>query len=234
MCEARQKIPIILGKDFNDNIVIEDLTQLPHLLVSGSTGTGKSNFLSTIIVDIIYKCNPSEVKLILVDTRKTNFKRFSKLPHLLIPVITEPQKVVGMFAYLIQEMSNRYKLLKNKRVDNIKMEKKTLKNEIEKYLDYYYGIKQYFDIYKYIKENTEVYSKETQQIAFFLKLILVSLLNSTLLDISKIVDHRNEKNLNKLIDRCRANVVYFCNEPNNISEKEEKLELFNKREIRRK
>lgn len=123
MCEARQKIPIILGKNFNDNIVIEDLTQLPHLLVSGSTGTGKSNFLSTIIVDIIYKCNISEVKLILVDTRKTNFKRFSKLPHLLIPVITEPPKVV--FAYLIQEMSNRYKLFKNKRVDNIKMEKKT-------------------------------------------------------------------------------------------------------------
>ena len=228
MCEARQKIPIILGKDFNNNIVIEDLTQLPHLLVSGSTGTGKSNFLSTVIVDIIYKCNPSEVKLILVDTRKTNFKRFSKLPHLLIPVITEPQKVVGMFAYLIQEMSNRYKLFKNKRVDNIEMEKKTLKNEIEKYLDYYYGIKQYFDIYKYIKENTEGYSEETQQIAFFLKPILVSLLNSTLLDISKIVDRRNEKNLNKLIDRCRANVVYFCNEPNNISEKEEKLELFNK------
>ena len=107
----------------------------------------------------------------------------------------------------IKELEGVYK-----EMDNIKMEKKTLKNEIEKYLDYYYGIKQYFDIYKYIKENTEVYSKETKQIAFFLKPILVSLLNSTLLDISKIVDRRNEKNLNKLIDRCRANVVYFCNE----------------------
>ena len=116
---AKQKVPIIIGKDFNNNIIIEDLTQLPHLLVAGTTGTGKSNFLSTIIVDIIYKFKPSEVKLILVDTRKTNFQRFNALPHLLIPVISESQKVIGMLAYLIQEMSNRYKIFEDKKVDNI-------------------------------------------------------------------------------------------------------------------
>ena len=117
--ETKQKIPIIIGRDFNDKILIEDLTQLPHLLVAGTTGTGKSNFLSTIIVDIVYKLKPSEVKLVLVDTRKTNFQRFNALPHLLIPVITEAQKAIGMLAYLIQEMSNRYKLFKEKKVDNI-------------------------------------------------------------------------------------------------------------------
>lgn len=117
--ESKQKIPIIIGKDFNDNIIIEDLTQLPHLLIAGTTGTGKSNFLSTIIVDIIYKLKPSEVKLVLVDTRKTNFQRFNTLPHLLIPVITESQKAIGMLAYLIQEMTNRYKLFEEKKVDNI-------------------------------------------------------------------------------------------------------------------
>ena len=87
--------------NFNDKIVIEDLTQLPHLLVAGTTGTGKSNFLSTIIVDIIYKLKPSEVKLVLVDTRKTSFQRFNTLPHLLIPVIMESQKAIGVLAYLI-------------------------------------------------------------------------------------------------------------------------------------
>lgn len=117
--ESKQKIPIIIGKDFNDNIILEDLTQLPHLLIAGTTGTGKSNFLSTIIVDIIYKLKPSEVKLVLVDTRKTNFQRFNTLPHLLIPVITEPQKAIGMLAYLIQEMTNRYKSFEEKKVDNI-------------------------------------------------------------------------------------------------------------------
>lgn len=117
--EGKQIIPIIIGKDFNDNIVIEDLAQLPHLLVAGTTGTGKSNFLTTIIVDIIYKLKPSEVKLVLVDTRKTNFQRFNTLPHLLTSVITESQKATGMLVYLIQEMNNRYKLFEDKKVDNI-------------------------------------------------------------------------------------------------------------------
>ena len=71
------------------------------------------------IVEIIYKLKPSEVKLVLVDTRKTNFQRFNTLPHLLIPVITESQKAIGMLAYLIQEMNNRYKLFEEKKVDNI-------------------------------------------------------------------------------------------------------------------
>ena len=79
--ETEQKIPIIIGKDFNNNIIIEDLAQLPHLLIAGTTGTGKSNFLSTFIIDFIYKLKPSEIKLVLVDTRKTNFQRFNKLPH---------------------------------------------------------------------------------------------------------------------------------------------------------
>lgn len=117
--ETKQRIPIIIGKDFNDNIVIEDLVKLPHLLVAGSTGTGKSNFLSTFIVDIIYKLKPSEIKLVLIDTRKTNFQRFNGLPHLLIPVITEERKAIGILIHLIQEMNNRYKLFEKKKVDNI-------------------------------------------------------------------------------------------------------------------
>lgn len=117
--ETKQRIPIIIGKDFNDNMVIEDLAQLPHLLIAGTTGTGKSNFLNAFIVEIIYKLKPSEVKLVLVDTRKTNFQRFNTLPHLLIPIITESQKAIGMLAYLIQEMNNRYKLFEEKKVDNI-------------------------------------------------------------------------------------------------------------------
>lgn len=117
--DTEQRIPIIIGKDFNNIIIIEDLAQLPHLLVAGTTGTGKSNFLSTFIIDIIYKLKPSEIKLVLIDTRKTNFQRFNKLPHLLIPIIIESQKAIGMLVYLIQEMDNRYKLFEEKKVDNI-------------------------------------------------------------------------------------------------------------------
>ena len=107
------------------------------------------------------------------------------------------------------------------------MDKEILQNEIENYIHYYYyGIKKSFDIYKYIKENSEIYPKETQQIAFFLKPILISLLNSTLLDTSKILDCRNQKNVNKLIERCISNAKLFCNDPNSIKEKNEKLKLF--------
>ena len=106
------------------------------------------------------------------------------------------------------------------------MNKETLQKEIENYIHYYYGIKKSFDLYKYIKENSEIYPKETQQIAYFLKPILVSLLNSTLLDMSKILDCRNQKNINKLIETCIANVKLFCNKPDNIKERNEKLKLF--------
>lgn len=117
--ESTCKIPIIIGKNFENKLIIEDLTQLPHLLVAGSTGTGKSNFLSTIIVDIVYKLNPDEVKIFLVDTRKTNFERFNLIPHLLVPTITDCRKAIGILAFLEQEMRNRYQSFKEKRVDNI-------------------------------------------------------------------------------------------------------------------
>lgn len=117
--ESTCKIPIIIGKNFENKLIIEDLTQLPHLLVAGSTGTGKSNFLSTIIVDIVYKLNPDEVKIFLVDTRKTNFERFNLIPHLLVPTITNSRKAIGILAFLVQEMRNRYQSFKGKRVDNI-------------------------------------------------------------------------------------------------------------------
>ena len=94
--KSKYKVPIILGKDFNGNICVEDLAELPHLLIAGTTGTGKSTFLSTLIIDILYKFNPDELKLILIDTRATNFLRFNRIPHLYIPVITDSKRTVAV------------------------------------------------------------------------------------------------------------------------------------------
>ena len=158
--QAKQTIPIIIGKDFNDKIVIEDLTQLPHLLIAGTTGTGKSNFLSTIIVDIIYKLKPSEVKLVLVDTRRTNFQRFNTLPHLLVPVITESQKAIGVLAYLIQEMSNRYKLFENKKVDNIDSYNKISEEKLPRIITI---IEDFYDLMMDTGKEIEIYIQKLIQ-----------------------------------------------------------------------
>ena len=160
--ESKQKIPIIIGKDFNNNIVIEDLAQLPHLLVAGTTGTGKSNFLSTIIVDIIYKSKLSEIKLVLVDTRKTNLQRFNMLPHLLIPVITESQKAMGMLAYLIQEMDNRYKLFEKEKVDNIDNYNKV---SVEKLPRIVVIIEDFYDLMLETKKEIEIYIQKLIQMS---------------------------------------------------------------------
>ncbi len=93
------KVPLILGTDFSNNIVIRDLASLPHLLISGTTGTGKSTYLNSFIIDILYKYSPDEIKLVLIDTRKTNFSMFNGIPNLLIPVVTnaEYSKTVLMY-----------------------------------------------------------------------------------------------------------------------------------------
>lgn len=117
--KEKYKVPIILGKDFCGNICIEDLAQLPHLLIAGTTGTGKSTFLSTLVVSIIYNFNPDELKLILVDTRATNFLRFNRIPHLYIPVITDSKRTVAVLMYLINQMKARYKSFGGKNVDDI-------------------------------------------------------------------------------------------------------------------
>ncbi len=130
--QTNKKIPLIIGKDFNDNSIIEDLSQLPHLLVAGTTGTGKSNLLSSFIIDIIYKSKPEEVQLVLIDTRATNFSRFNGIPHLLIPVTTNSNKTIGVLAYLIQEMFNRYQLFQNEKVDNIDAYNEVAKQKISR------------------------------------------------------------------------------------------------------
>lgn len=100
------------------------------MLIEGTTGTGKSTFLSTIVTSFLYNFNPEELKLILVDTRATNFLRFNKIPHLYIPVIMDSRKAEGLLIYLINEMKERYKIFKGKKVDNIDEYNKVSENKI--------------------------------------------------------------------------------------------------------
>ena len=160
--KEKYKVPIILGKDFCGNICIEDLAQLPHLLIAGTTGTGKSTFLSTLVVSILYNFNPDELKLILVDTRATNFLRFNRIPHLYIPVITEPKKTEGLLIYLINEMKHRYELFERKKVDNIDEYNKITKNTMPRIV---LMIEDLYDLMLYTDKKVEQYIKILTQMS---------------------------------------------------------------------
>lgn len=158
----KYKMPIILGKDLKGNICVEDLAQLPHLLIAGTTGTGKSTFLSTLIISILYKFNPNELKLILVDTRATNFLRFNKIPHLYIPVITNSNETEGVLINLINEMRHRYKLFEGKKVDNIDEYNKISENKMPRLV---LIIEDLYDLMMYTDKEVEQYIKVLTQMS---------------------------------------------------------------------
>ncbi len=115
----KMAIPVILGKDISGEPRIIDLAKTPHLLIAGSTGSGKSVCVNSLILSILYKRNPNLVKLILIDPKVVELKLYNDIPHLLTPVITEPKKALQSLQYCICEMERRYALLDNMGVRDI-------------------------------------------------------------------------------------------------------------------
>lgn len=108
-----------LGKDIAGKSIVADIAKMPHLLVAGATGSGKSVCINSLIVSILYKASPEEVKLILIDPKVVELNHFNGIPHLLIPVVTDPKKAAGALNWAVQEMVSRYKLFANKGVKDL-------------------------------------------------------------------------------------------------------------------
>ncbi len=102
-------VPVSLGKDIAGNPVIADLTKMPHLLVAGSTGSGKSVCINTFIASILFKQRPEDVKLILIDPKVVELSNYNGIPHLLTPVVTDPKKAASVLRWAVREMDDRYK-----------------------------------------------------------------------------------------------------------------------------
>jgi S-DNA-T family DNA segregation ATPase FtsK/SpoIIIE len=117
---AHMEIPVALGKDIAGAAQVIDLTQTPHLLIAGATGSGKSVCVNSIICSILYKKSPSEVRFILVDPKIVELKSFNDIPHLLTPVVTEPKRTYQVLEYCLQEMERRYGLLDHMGVRDIR------------------------------------------------------------------------------------------------------------------
>ena len=116
---AKAEIPIALGKDVSGKPLVSDLTKMPHLLIAGATGSGKSVCINSIVASILYSKSPKDLRLIMVDPKVVELKVFNPLPHMLIPVVTEPKKVPGALKWLLGEMEQRYQIFAKVNVRNI-------------------------------------------------------------------------------------------------------------------
>ena len=116
---TKAEIPMVLGKDISGRPVIADLAAMPHLLIAGATGAGKSVCINTIVMSLLYTLSPSEVKIMMVDPKKVELAMYKSLPHLFVPLITNPNKVAQGLRCLIEEMERRYQIFKEAQVRNI-------------------------------------------------------------------------------------------------------------------
>lgn len=116
MQEAKSPLAVALGKDIAGTPIICDLAKMPHLLIAGATGSGKSVCINTMINSILYRCSPKEVRLILVDPKVVELQCYNGIPHLLIPVVSDPHKASGALAWAVAEMMDRYKKFERKGV----------------------------------------------------------------------------------------------------------------------
>ena len=126
---SNSKLSVALGKDIAGQTVVADIAKMPHVLIAGATGSGKSVCVNTIISSIIYNAKPSEVKLVMVDPKVVELSVYNGIPHLLIPVVTDPRKAAGALAWAVQEMDNRYTLFASRGVRDLKGYNKAVEKE---------------------------------------------------------------------------------------------------------
>lgn len=116
---AKSKLFVALGKDIAGNCTYADLAKMPHLLVAGTTGSGKSVCLNSMIVSILYNAKPDEVKLLMIDPKQVEFTVYNGIPHLIVPVVSDPRKASGALAWAVTEMLSRYKTFSDNNVRDI-------------------------------------------------------------------------------------------------------------------
>ena len=125
------KLSVALGKDVAGQTIIADIAKMPHVLIAGSTGSGKSVCINTIISSFVYNAKPSEVKLVMIDPKVVELSVYNGIPHLLIPVVTDPKKAAGALAWAVQEMDDRYNKFAQKGVRDLKGYNKAIEKEDE-------------------------------------------------------------------------------------------------------
>lgn len=117
--KSKSTLAFALGKDIAGKCIVADLSKMPHLLIAGATGSGKSVCINTLVISILYKYSPSEVKILMVDPKVVELNVYNGIPHLLIPVVTDPKKAAAALNWAVNEMNRRYKLFADNSVRNL-------------------------------------------------------------------------------------------------------------------
>lgn len=144
---SKSKLTTVLGRDISGEIVVTDLAKMPHLLIAGTTGSGKSVCVNSILMSILYKATPDEVKLLLIDPKMVEFSKYKGIPHLLIPVVSDAKKAAGALAWAVNEMLQRYKIFSEYDCKDID----SYNSLIEKNMDY-------------MKKNPPVVNEEGEEV----------------------------------------------------------------------
>ena len=116
---SKSKLTVAMGRDIGGNVVIADIAKMPHGLIAGATGSGKSVCINSIIISILYKATPEEVKLLMIDPKVVELGVYNGIPHLLVPVVTEPRKAAGALGWAVSEMEKRYKMFADRGVRDL-------------------------------------------------------------------------------------------------------------------
>ena len=116
---TKAKIPIALGKDVYGHPIIADLAEMPHVLIAGSTGSGKSVCINSIITSLLYRFSPDQLRFVMIDPKVVELQQYNALPHLVVPVVTDPKKVILALRWVVNEMEKRYQIFARVGVRNI-------------------------------------------------------------------------------------------------------------------
>ncbi|HUC84322.1 MAG TPA: DNA translocase FtsK, partial [Candidatus Acidoferrales bacterium] len=126
---TKAKVPIALGKDVYGHPIVADLTEMPHLLIAGSTGSGKSVCINSIIASLLYRFSPDQLRFVMIDPKVVELQQYNALPHLVVPVVTDPKKVILALRWVVNEMEKRYKIFARVGVRNVKSFNERPKNK---------------------------------------------------------------------------------------------------------
>ncbi len=200
--ELNDSITLALGKDISGEKIFADLEKMPHLLIAGTTGSGKSVGINTMILSILYRFKPNECKLILIDPKMLELSVYEDIPHLLTPVVTDPKKAVFALKWVVREMENRYKLMSSLNVKNIQ----SYNNKVEKTLST--GRKLYREVQTGIDSDTRMPILEKIEIKLE-RMPLIVVVIDEMADLMMVAGKEVETLVQRLAQMARASGIHL-------------------------